>query len=453
MPKDKLTDYSATNASNTDVGGVNIDEGMLPSAVNNALREILTHLKQFSDGTDGIDVLSLADDDASAAMKLQAPASVTSDTTLTLPDGDGDSGQTLITNGSGTLAWAAPYGNRNLIINGAMQVAQRGDSTGVTSSGYHGPDRFKLTASSIGTYSISQSTDAPSGFSHSYKLDCTTADASPAAGDFLIVYHFVEAQNTTAIKSGTSDAQPMTLSFWVKSNETGTYAMNIRQVDGGKFSNNTYTINAADTWEKKTLTFPANTADTITYDNTSGFQLEWWLDSGSNFKGGTSSTAWHTQDNTDRNADSTVAIADSTSNEWYITGVQLEVGEQATPFEHRSFGDELQKCRRYYEQWDATDGRYLASGYYNATNQSLYAVQMRAEKRAAPTVSFAGTASNFLITRPGTSTASAGTKTADDIGVSMFKLNSNSNPSTHTTGQASFLGVYLDSIIKADAEL
>lgn len=110
MPKDKLTDYSATNASNTDVGGVNIDEGMLPSAVNNSIRELMTHLKAFSDGTDGIDVLSLADDDASAAIKFQAPATVTTTTTFTLPDGDGTDGQTLLTDGSGTLSWGAGGG-------------------------------------------------------------------------------------------------------------------------------------------------------------------------------------------------------------------------------------------------------------------------------------------------------------------------------------------------------
>ena len=110
MAKDKLTDYSATNASNTDIGGVNIDEGMLPSAVNNALREQMTHLKDFADGTTGIDVLNLQDDDASASIKFQAPAAVTTTVTFTLPDGDGTNGQTLITNGSGTLSWGAGGG-------------------------------------------------------------------------------------------------------------------------------------------------------------------------------------------------------------------------------------------------------------------------------------------------------------------------------------------------------
>ena len=119
MPKDKLTDYSSTNASNTDVGGVNIDEGMLPSAVNNAIRELLTHLKNFAAGTDGIDVLSLADDTATNAIKLQAPSSVTTTTTLTLPDGDGTNGQTLTTDGSGTLSWGAGGGGYFQGENGA----------------------------------------------------------------------------------------------------------------------------------------------------------------------------------------------------------------------------------------------------------------------------------------------------------------------------------------------
>ena len=116
MPKDKLNDYSATNASNTDVGGVNVDEGMLPSAVNNALRELMTHLKEFADGTNGIDVLSLADDDASASIKIQAPSAVTTTTTLTLPDGAGSNGQALVTNGSGTLSWTTISGGISDVV-------------------------------------------------------------------------------------------------------------------------------------------------------------------------------------------------------------------------------------------------------------------------------------------------------------------------------------------------
>ena len=341
--------------------------------------------------------------------------------------------------------------DRNLVINGAMQVAQRGTSATVTTgTGPQTCDRFFVEAASSGTFSVTQSTTSPDGFANSLKFDCTTADASP---NYLLFGYRFEGQDVQNLKKGTSGALSTTLSFYVRSSKTGTYQVNLRDIDNGRIIGATYTISSADTWELKTVTFAGDTSGTLGNDTGNSLTIEWWLAAGSTYNSGAVPTAWEATANGDRAAGLSVAIGASTDDDFHITGVQLEVGEQATPFEHRSFGDELQKCRRYYEQWDATDGRYLASGYYNATNQSLYAVQMRAEKRAAPTVSFAGTASNFLITRPGTSTASAGTKTADDIGVSMFKLNSNSNPSTHTTGQASFLGVYLDSIIKADAEL
>ena len=348
MAKDKLTDYSATNGSNTDVGGINIDEGMLPSAVNNALREILTHLKNFASGTDGIDVLSLADDDASAAMKLQAPASVTSDTTLTLPDGDGADGQALITNGSGTLAWAYPYGNRNLLINGSASVNQRGDATGVTATAYKGPDRFQTTAVSAGTWSISQSSTAPTGFSNSIKFDCTTANASLGATSELGIGQIIEAQDLQHLNYGASGAQSLTLSFWVRSNKTGTYAIWFYEYDGARQRGANYTISSADTWEHKTVTIEGDTSGTINDDNGQGLLVRWILAAGSNYTSGTAASAWEAYTAANSFVGQSVNLADSTSNEWYITGVQLEVGEQATPFEHRSFADELARCERYF---------------------------------------------------------------------------------------------------------
>ena len=147
MAKDKITEYDATAANNTVVGDVNLAENSaLPSDMNNAVREVMSHLKEFSDGTNGIDVLALEDDDASAAIKFQAPSAVTSDTTFTLPDGDGESGQTLVTNGSGTLAWHAPYGNRNLLINGQFQCWQRGNSITANNSNAYTADRWHAGA-------------------------------------------------------------------------------------------------------------------------------------------------------------------------------------------------------------------------------------------------------------------------------------------------------------------
>ena len=160
MAKDKLNDYSASNASNTDVGGVNVDEGMLPSAVNNALRELMTHLKEFSDGTNGIDVLSLADDDASASIKFQAPSAVTTTVTFTLPDGDGTNGQTLITDGSGTLTWGAGGGGSFLGDSGGgtadiIRVHEQQLDTDVTvPSGENAGAFFSLTVATGVTLTV-----------------------------------------------------------------------------------------------------------------------------------------------------------------------------------------------------------------------------------------------------------------------------------------------------------
>jgi hypothetical protein len=259
---------------------------------------------------------------------------------------------------------------KNLIINGDMSIAQRGTSqASISSAGYYTVDRFRTTISSLGTWTQSQSTDVPTGqgFANSLKMECTTADASPSAADYLILYHYVEAQNCQLLKFGTSNAESLTLSFWVKSNKTGILSQNIRQVDGGKFINNSYTINSANTWEKKTLNFVGNTTDIIDNDNGAGFQIEWWLDSGSNYRGGTPSSSWHTQDNTDRNADSTISLADTIGNTWYITGIQLEADTSASDFEFIPYDVNLQRCQRYYQIFGST-----APTSCNMTNGMAY---------------------------------------------------------------------------------
>ena len=245
--------------------------------------------------------------------------------------------------------------NRNFIINGAMTVNQRGDKTGMTGDDYQ-IDRFKFGIGSLGTWSSSQSTTAPDGFGYSLKLDCTTADASPAASDTLYLYTRFEGQNLQQIKKGTASAKSLTLSFWCRCNKTGDIQVNLRDADNTRQVGATVTINSADTWEYKTITFPPDTTGAFTNDNNWSMSVEWWLDSGSDFKGGAVPTAWEAAVNTDRAVAETLALGDNTSNEFYITGVQLEVGEQATPFEHRSYGDELARCQRYYQKFQALVG-------------------------------------------------------------------------------------------------
>lgn len=395
MAKDKLSDYDSTTASNnTDVGGISVAEGMLPSAVNNSIRELTKQLGAFADGTDGIDVLSLADDDASHAIKLQAPSAVTADTTFTLPDGDGVSGQTMITDGAGALSWAAPYGNRSLIINGSMQVAARGtSSTGVTTATYL-VDRFQGRTTS-GSIDLSQSTTAPAGFSNSFKLAVNTTNAFGTASDEAYFEQIVEAQNLQHLQYGLSTAQKITLSFWVRSSVAGTYGIWFYQDDATKDYEVSYTIDSADTWEKKSVTVDGNTADVINNDNGSGMRVRWYLDGGSDRRG-TISSNWATSTSTSTRLPTGAPAWMNGSNDFYLTGVQLEVGDTATPFEHRSYGDELRRCQRYYyntyitPQSSGSGSNGLQAGTFNANDRYNVDNFFPVEMRSQPTVVYYG---------------------------------------------------------------
>ena len=274
--------------------------------------------------------------------------------------------------------------NRNLIINGAMQVNQRGAATGITSSGYHGPDRMRIGPSSHGTYSVSQSTDAPEGFSTSYKVDCTTADTSLAAGAIVTVDQRIEAQNLQQLSFGSSDAKSVTLSFYVKSNLTGVYALNIFSNDAGRTNTLNYTINSADTWQKVELTFVGDTAGSgIVNDNGRGLDISWGLAAGSTYTGG-STTGWNVYSSnvTSYMRGQAVDIGSSTSNEWLITGIQLEIGDVATPFEHEDFGTTLAKCERYA----ATLGGLTLSKMREADRLRNATYKFPSTMRAAPTI-------------------------------------------------------------------
>jgi len=238
---------------------------------------------------------------------------------------------------------------RNILINGSMDIAQRSTSaSSITSSGYHSCDRWQLSVGTMGTWTQSQSTDVPTGqgFAKSTKLDCTTADASPASGDVLVFAQYIEGQNLQYLKKGTSSAESLTCSFWVKSNKTGTYILELKD-DNNRTINKSYTVSSADTWEKKTITYEGDTTGTIDNDNTTGLELNFWLGAGSDLTSGTLQTSWGSKVNANR-AVGQVNLADSTSNEWYITGVQLEAGTTASDFEFLPHDVNLQRCYRYY---------------------------------------------------------------------------------------------------------
>jgi hypothetical protein len=243
----------------------------------------------------------------------------------------------------------------NLLINGAMQVSQRSAVgtavTGITASGYYTADRWNTFANTLGTWTQTTIADAPtgSGFRNSLKLACTTADASPAAGDYLILQQRIEGQNLQAVRKGTASAQTLTLSFWVKSFQTGIFIVELEDTDNTRSCSKSYTINVSNTWELKTVTFPADVTGAFDNDENSSLRVNWWLGAGTTFTSGTLATTWGATVSANRAVGQT-NLASSTSNTFFVTGTQLTVGSVATPFEFKSFGETLRDCQRYYEK-------------------------------------------------------------------------------------------------------
>jgi hypothetical protein len=287
-----------------------------------------------------------------------------------------------------------------LIINGNMAVAQRATSvTGITSGGLFTCDRWRFDVTTMGTWTAAQSTDVPTGkgFANSFRLDCTTADASPASGDVAIFNTRLEGQDLQLFKKGTSSAEKFTLAFYVKSNKTGTYIAELDDNDNGRNVSQAYTISSANTWEKKVLSFPADTTGALGNDNGDSFRILWWLGAGSDHTSGTLSTAWASQTNANR-AVGVVNLADSTDNDWSITGIQLEVGEydanSIPPFQHESYIENVERCWRYFEACTGDGGTgIIGQGFLSDGSGRVATLIGFHPKRATPTVttSAAGT--------------------------------------------------------------
>lgn len=264
------------------------------------------------------------------------------------------------------LPSAGQLSNRNLVHNGAMRVAQRQTSVTSQTTGSYLCDRFQFAVATLGTWTLAQVNDAPNGFTKSFKATCTTADASPAAGDFCLIVQRIEGQNLQHLKYGTSDAESLIISFWVKSNKTGNASFACLQPDNStKQFTASYEIEEAGEWEYKTIQIPADTAGVINDDNGSGLQIDFWLNSGSSYTGGSHSAGWVTTASGNRNANN-LGVGGAVNDYFQITGVQLELGTQATPFEHRSFGDELAICQRYFCK-SSSQGVFATAGAAHST--------------------------------------------------------------------------------------
>ena len=245
-------------------------------------------------------------------------------------------------------------GFRNLIINGDMSQAQRGTSVNNTNGAPYLIDRFRNQAvysstAPTATIAISQSTTVPSGqgFVKSTKYDVTTAQGSLTTDTGYALEQRIEGQMLQNLKKGTSNAEPLTLSFWVRSNKTGTYVVELADTDNSRQCSQAYTISSANTWEKKTLNYPADTTGAFTNDNATSLKIRIWVAAGATFTSGTLATTWASTSN-GNSAVGQVNLVDSTSNEWYITGLQLEIGTTASDFENIPYDINLQRCERYF---------------------------------------------------------------------------------------------------------
>ena len=291
---------------------------------------------------------------------------------------------------TGTYVSLNTVGMKNILINGDMSINQRGTSvSGLSSSTtYNTTDRWQFQLDQAGTYTQSVSTDVPTGqgFVKSLKVDCTTS-VTPSASGYALIAQQIEGQNLQYIKKGTANAESLTVSFWVKSNKTGTYITNLVDNDNSRRIAKSYTINSADTWEKKTITFAGDTTGAFDNDNLSSMQLYFWLASGSNYTSGTLATSWEST-NLANIAVGQVNLADSTSNEWLITGVQLEAGTTASDFEFLPVDVNLARCQRYFQSLNGANATALGDGITQTSTTSRIYVSFINPMRSSPTATF-----------------------------------------------------------------
>jgi|TARA_Y100000289_G_scaffold65917_1_gene80676 hypothetical protein len=277
---------------------------------------------------------------------------------------------------------------KNFIINGAQNVAQRGtSSTGIgASSGYFTTDRMQIVSeNTAGRLTMEQVADGPDGFANCTKLTCTTADTSIASNEALILNQNIEGQNLQSLKKGTSDAVPVTVSFYVKANASATYTIELKSGDGGTNRMNSHEFSVTTGWTRITKTFVGDTSQALDDDNNTSIQFNLWLHAGSDYTGGThTDNVWHTTNN-QRVGDSQTSFFDSTSRTFFITGIQMELGEKATEFETEPFETTLRKCQRYYTKYQAGSAySYLGSGQASSATTARIVFQFPTEMNHAP---------------------------------------------------------------------
>jgi hypothetical protein len=301
-----------------------------------------------------------------------------------------------------------PLSNRNLIFNGAMQIAQRNTSVvGITTNdAVLTADRWKITSGSLGTWTMNVVSDGPTstGLTKSSNLICTTAQTSPPSGSYLLFKQDMEGQMLQSIKKGTPGAEQVTVSFWVKSSNTGTYIAEMRDNDNSRACSRSYTINVANTWEKETITFPADTTGQLHNDNERSLELAFWFGAGSEYAGGTLQTTWGASAGADNTrAAGQLNLANRAGNYIAFTGIQWEIGPVATPFEFEDIGTTLRKCQRYFFKLDGAEVAYGAL-YDQSATRSIVTVPYHVTMRTNPstTITYGSGTPNSIFGTPDT---------------------------------------------------
>jgi len=340
-------------------------------------------------------------------------------------------------------------GRKNIIINGAMNVYQRG-SVNITDAGNeYTLDRFQAYWRGGALATATQDTDVPAGqgFSSSIKMDVTTGDSLGTSNDLVLFRQKIEAQDLQHLEYGHANAKTMTLTFWIKSTVTGTYILRASQSDASDRINSTaYTVSSANTWEKKTITIAGDTSGVIDNNTGNGLELTWCLGSGSDYTSGTrSDNTWIAYDAT-KQFQGQVNAVNSASNNIYITGVQLEVGSTATDFEHRSYGEELALCQRYFQTYVGVEQEWIyCEG--NLAHHRWWQVYFK-EMRAKPSFTFVSWTGGSAGTIGGTVSSLAAT-----IGWRRASVRVTTSATGGSAYQLHHCDSFANDVLQMDAEL
>jgi hypothetical protein len=351
-------------------------------------------------------------------------------------------------------------GRRNMIINGAMQIAQRGTTFNSIATAQVAIDRFRWEQGGTGAVSawnVTQKSDAAReiGFENSLKVEVATVDSSLASNHYSQFKYQIETNDIIKQSSyGLSTAKKMTLSFYVKSSVTGTFPLAFNNGNGSRSNPHVYTINSANTWERKVITFVGDTGGTWQTQggSSAGFGIRWGLAVGSGYFG-TADGAW-AADSSYANlyASYSNALVTTSGATWELTGVQLEIGEEATSFEHRSVGEELQLCSRYFQQFEGGSNNFFASGFTAGNDFYGGGTLPMGKMRAAPTIAVDGTLSHLNYTHVAVS-ANASSITNQGGGNASFVLRLQSTTNTTSNAGAYARLVNSNTNLTFDAEI